>query len=150
MGGRCAEQIIFNDFTTGAGNDIAVATDIAKKMVCEWGMSEKIGPLTFGNKEEQVFLGKEISKPKDFSEEKSTLIDSEVTRLVQNAENNAINLLKENIEHLHNLAKVLIDKETINGNDMKDIILNGIPDVKVDKSKDEKAVGVRKNRRQNK
>jgi len=128
MGGRSAEKIIFNDFTTGAGNDIAVATDIAKKMVCEWGMSDKIGPLTFGNKEEQVFLGKEISKPKDFSEEKSTVIDAEITRIVQNAENNAINLLNKHIKHLHNLAKILLENETINGNEMEDVIKNGLPE----------------------
>jgi len=128
MGGRSAEKIIFNDFTTGAGNDIAVATDIAKKMVCEWGMSEVIGPLTFGNKEEQVFLGKEISKPKDFSEQKSTIIDNEVTKLVQKAEKNAINLLNNNIKHLHNLASVLLDKETVDGKEMESIIENGIPE----------------------
>ena len=149
MGGRSAEQIIFNDFTTGAGNDIAVATDIAKKMVCEWGMSSKIGPLTFGNKEEQVFLGKEISKPKDFSEEKSTIIDNEVTRLVQNAENNAIKLLKDNIVHLHNVANALIEKETIDGQEMIDIIKNKVSndDNSVD-SKD-KTLKVRKSRRSN-
>ena len=90
-------------------------------------MSEKIGPLTFGSKDEQVFLGKEISKPKDFSEEKSTIIDSEVTKIVQNAENNALNLLNKHIEHLHNLATILLEKETIDGNEMKDLILNGLP-----------------------
>ena len=149
MGGRSAEQIIFNDFTTGAGNDIAVATDIAKKMVCEWGMSSKIGPLTFGNKEEQVFLGKEISKPKDFSEEKSTIIDNEVTRLVQNAENNAIKLLKDNIVHLHNVANALIEKETIDGQEMIDIIKNKVSND--DNSVDSKdmTLKVRKNRRSN-
>ena len=149
MGGRSAEQIIFNDFTTGAGNDIAVATDIAKKMVCEWGMSSKIGPLTFGNKEEQVFLGKEISKPKDFSEEKSTIIDNEVTRLVQNAENNAIKLLKDNIVHLHNVANALIEKETIDGQEMIDIIKNKVSnDDNIVDSKD-KPLKVRKSRRSN-
>ena len=150
MGGRSAEQIIFNDFTTGAGNDIAVATDIAKKMVCEWGMSSKIGPLTFGNKEEQVFLGKEISKPKDFSEEKSTIIDNEVTRFVQNAENNAIKLLKDNIEHLHNVAKVLIEKETIDGKEMIDIIKNGLSNDVESVSENEKPARSRKNRRSSK
>ena len=130
MGGRCAEKIIFNDITTGAGNDIAVATDIAKKMVCEWGMSDKIGPLTFGSKDEQVFLGKEIAKPKDFSEEKSTIIDSEISRIVQDAEKNAIKTLKDNISHLHNVASVLLSKETITGIEMDDIIKNGIPESK--------------------
>ena len=130
MGGRCAEKIIFNDITTGAGNDIAVATDIAKKMVCEWGMSDKIGPLTFGSKDEQVFLGKEISKPKDFSEEKSTIIDSEISRIVQNAEKNATKILQNKIKHLHNVASVLLSKETITGLEMDDIVKNGIPEPK--------------------
>ena len=99
-------------------------------MVCEWGMSDKIGPLTFGSKDEQVFLGKEISKPKDFSEEKSTIIDSEISRIVQHAEKNAIKILKDNISHLHNVASVLLAKETITGTEMDDIIKNGIPESK--------------------
>jgi len=130
MGGRCAEKIIFNDITTGAGNDIAVATDIAKKMVCEWGMSDKIGPLTFGSKDEQVFLGKEISKPKDFSEEKSTIIDEEISRIVQLAEKNALKILKDNIKHLHNVATILLTKETITGLEMENIVKNGISEPK--------------------
>ena len=126
MGGRSAEQIIFNDLTSGAGNDIAVATDLAKKMICEWGMNNVVGPITYSKKEEEVFLGKEISKNNDTSEEKTTIIDHEVSSLVKNAEKNAINILKTNILHLHNVAKVLLEKETMNGEEMKSIIINGI------------------------
>ena len=131
MGGRCAEKIIFNDTTTGAGNDIEVATNIAKKMVCEWGMSDVVGPLTFGKKEEQVFLGKEMSKQRDFSENISTILDKEIIDIVTNAETNATVILNNHLTELHNVAKVLLDKETINGKEMIDIIDNGLPE-KVD------------------
>jgi cell division protease FtsH len=109
MGGRCAEKIIFNNFTTGAGNDISVATDIAKKMVCEWGMSDTIGPLTFGRKNEEIFLGREMSVAKDYSDEKSKLIDEEITLFIKNAEKRADKILKENTNHLHTIANALLD-----------------------------------------
>ena len=131
MGGRCAEKIIFNDTTTGAGNDIEVATNIAKKMVCEWGMSEKIGPLTFGKKDEQVFLGKEMSKSRDFSENISTLLDREIIKIVSNAESNATNILNKHLTQLHDISSVLLDKETITGKEMIGIINNGIQDSKI-------------------
>ena len=122
MGGRCAEKLIFNDTSTGAGNDIEVATDIARKMVCEWGMSETIGPLKFGKREEEVFLGKELSQQKNYSEDKSITIDSEITNLVKSAEKNADYILLKYNDQLDNLAKILIDKETISGDEMKNII----------------------------
>ena len=125
MGGRCAEKIIFNNMTTGAGNDIAVATDIAKKMVCEWGMSEKIGPLTFGKKDEEIFLGKEISKSRDFSEKISILIDNEITKLVKKAEINATNILKKYINNLHDISKLLLRNETIDRKEFENVIENG-------------------------
>ena len=130
MGGRCAEKIIFNNFTTGAGNDISVATDIAKKMVCEWGMSDTFGPLALGKKEEEVFLGKEISKSRDFSEEKLRVIDSEITSLIKNAEKNATNILKKYMKQLHNVSKVLIERETLDRTQFEDIVKNGISDDK--------------------
>jgi cell division protease FtsH len=130
MGGRCAEKIIFNNFTTGAGNDISVATDIAKKMVCEWGMSDTIGPMALGKKEEEVFLGKEISKSRDFSEEKLRVIDSEITSLIKNAEKNATNILKKYMKQLHNVSKVLIERETLDRTQFEDIVKNGISDDK--------------------
>ncbi len=133
MGGRCAEQIIFNDTTTGAGNDIAVATDIAKNMVTQWGMSDNIGPLHFKTGSDDVFLGREISYGRDFSDKLSSSIDSEVSSIVKNAEKNAIDILNENIDSLHNIAKALLDRETISGDDMKLIIKNG----SLDESNDE-------------
>ncbi|OUW63059.1 MAG: cell division protein FtsH [bacterium TMED198] len=129
MGGRCAEKIIFSDTTTGAGNDILVATDIAKKMVCEWGMSDKIGPLTFGKKNEEVFLGREISYPKEFSNDISKIIDEEITTFVKNAEKFASDVLKKNIDKLHAIANSLLENETISGNQMKDLILNPSPSI---------------------
>ena len=126
MGGRCAEKIIFNNFTTGAGNDISVATDIAKKMVCEWGMSEAVGPMALGQKEEEVFLGKGMSKSNEYSDEKSRLVDSEITSLIKNAEKNATNILKKYLKHLHNVSKVLIERETLDRKQFEDIVKNGI------------------------
>ena len=135
MGGRCAEKIIFNNMTTGAGNDISVATDISKKMVCEWGMSEKIGPISLGKKDEEVFLGKEISKSRDFSEEKSTLIDNEITDLVKTAEINATNILNDNIKNLHDVSNLLMDKETIDRIEFEEVIKNGLPDTEIKTTK---------------
>jgi len=135
MGGRCAEKIIFNNMTTGAGNDISVATDISKKMVCEWGMSEKIGPISLGKKDEEVFLGKEISKSRDFSEEKSTLIDNEITDLVKTAEINATNILNDNIKNLHDVSNLLMDKETIDRMEFEEVIKNGLPDTEIKTTK---------------
>ncbi len=130
MGGRCAEKIIFNNMTTGAGNDISVATDIAKKMVCEWGMSDKIGPLTFGKKDEEVFLGKEISKSRDYSEKKSIIIDDEITSLVKNAEINATRILNKYIKNLHDVSNLLLSKETVDRSEFEDVVENGLPDTK--------------------
>ena len=126
MGGRCAERIIFNNFTTGAGNDISVATNIAKKMVCEWGMSDAIGPMAIGRKDEEVFLGKEITKSRDYSEEKSRVIDSEITSLIKNAEKNATTILKKYLKQLHDVSKVLLERETLGRSQFEDIVKNGI------------------------
>ena len=139
MGGRCAEKLIFNDTTTGAGNDIAVATDISRKMVSEWGMTDSIGPIAFAKKSEEVFLGRDISQGNDLSDGVSNLIDSEITRLVKSAEENADNILNENIDQLHAIAKALLEFETIDGNDLNRLV-NGEKIVKIqpDKLPDEK------------
>ena len=97
-------------------------------MVCEWGMNNTVGPIKYNQKEEEVFLGKEISKNNDTSEEKNTIIDHEVSSLVKNAEKNAINILTKNIKHLHDVSTVLLEKETIDGEEMISIIKNGIED----------------------
>jgi len=122
MGGRCAEKLIFKDTSTGAGNDIAVATDIARKMVTEWGMCDKIGPLTFGKKSEEVFLGREISHSRDYSDQISTTIDENITLFVKSAEKRADNILLKYIDNLHDIAKALLEFETISGSEMEKII----------------------------
>jgi len=139
MGGRCAEKLIFNDTTTGAGNDISVATDLSRKMVSEWGMTDKIGPLAFAQKAEEIFLGRDISQGNDLSNEMCNLIDSEITKLVKDAEVNAENILKKNIDQLHAVAKALLEFETIDGNDLTRLV-KGEKIVKIhpDKLSDEK------------
>ena len=122
MGGRCAEEICLGEMTTGAGNDIERATDMARKMVCEWGMSEKMGPLSYGSKEEQVFLGKDFSSQKNFSDQTAKLIDQEVKTLVMGGYNQATELLENNRDILENLSQALLERETLSGADVKNII----------------------------
>ncbi len=124
LGGRAAEKLVFNSMTTGAGNDIERATDLARKMVCEWGMSEKLGPISFGKKEQEIFLGREIAQHRDYSERTAQEIDEEVKRIVREAEARAEQLLKENIEKLHALAKALLEFEILDGEQI-DLILKG-------------------------
>ena len=118
MGGRCAEEICLGEMTTGAGNDIERATEMARKMVCEWGMSDVLGPMTFGKKNEEIFLGREIQSHRDYSESTARMIDEEVVRIVRKAQSRAQHVLKDNIEHLHNLSKVLLEHETIDGDEV--------------------------------
>ena len=122
MGGRCAEEICLGEMTTGAGNDIERATEMARKMVCEWGMSDKMGPLTYGAKEEQVFLGKDMSSQKNFSDQTAKLIDQEVKTLVMDGYTRATDLLNNNRDVLEKMAQALLERETLDGQDIKDII----------------------------
>jgi cell division protease FtsH len=122
LGGRAAEEIALNHMTTGAGNDLERATELARKMVCEWGMSEKLGPLTYGKREEHIFLGKEIARHKDFSEKTAEEIDNEIRRIVTEAYEDAKKLLKENFDILDNLAKRLLEKETLDATEIDRII----------------------------
>ncbi len=124
LGGRAAEKLVFKQLTTGAGNDIERATDLARKMVCEWGMSERMGPVTFGKKEQEIFLGREIAQHRDYSEKTAQEIDSEVQRIVRQAEERAEKLLSENIDKLHRLAKALLEYEILDGEQI-DRILEG-------------------------
>ena len=124
LGGRVAEKLVFNELTTGAGNDIERATELARKMVCEWGMSEKLGPLTFGKKEETIFLGREIAQHRDYSERTAQEIDEEVKGIVENAEKKALELVSENLDKLHLLAKALLEKEILDGEEI-DKVLKG-------------------------
>ncbi len=122
MGGRAAEDLIFNTFTTGAGNDIEQATEMARKMVCEWGMSEKLGPLSFGKKDEQIFLGWEMSTHKNYSEATAVEIDTEIKRIVAESYERALTILRENIDNLHNLSECLVEKENLSGAEVDEII----------------------------
>lgn len=113
MGGRIAEEIVFGHKTTGAGNDIERATDLARKMICEWGMSDRLGPVTFGKKEEQVFLGREMGHVREFSEATAQMIDNEVREIVERNYRRARELLSSNIDILHTMAAALLDHETL-------------------------------------
>ena len=125
MGGRSAEEIFLGHITTGAGNDIERATDIARNMVCEWGMSE-LGPLAFGKKEEAIFLGREIAQHRDFSEATAVNIDKEVKRIVSSAYDNARNILNTNRETLERIAQALLEREVLDANEVK-MLIEGTP-----------------------
>ena len=122
MGGRIAEELVLNSQTTGAGNDIERSTELARKMVCEWGMSEKLGPLAFGQKEEQIFLGREISQHRDYSEETARLIDAEIRGIVTQSYEKAKEIIQGNMDTLHRLASALLEKEVLDGNQIERII----------------------------
>jgi cell division protease FtsH len=129
LGGRAAEEIVLNHQTTGAGNDIERATEIARKMVCEWGMSEEMGPLNYGRKEEPVFLGKEMHRQRDFSENTAKDIDAELKAIVSGCFERAKGLLLGNIDALHTIATALLEKEVLDGQEIDDLLkekVNGL------------------------
>ena len=121
MGGRIAEELFLNCMSTGAGNDIERATDMARKMVCEWGMSD-LGPLTFGKKEEQIFLGREIAQHRDYSEDTAIKIDEEVRKLVNKGYNTAKQVLSENRDTLEKIARALIEREVLDAHEIKMLV----------------------------
>ncbi|HIN33048.1 MAG TPA: ATP-dependent metallopeptidase FtsH/Yme1/Tma family protein [Nitrospirales bacterium] len=127
MGGRVAEELVLNDITTGAGNDIERATELARKMVCEWGMSETLGPLTFGKKEEEIFLGREFATHRDYSEEVAKTIDKEVKNLIVQSYERTRRTLKENMAGLVALAQALLEKEALDGHEIDQILKESIP-----------------------
>ena len=129
LGGRAAEELILNEFTTGSGNDIERATNLARKMVCEWGMSEEMGPLSYGKKEEQIFLGREFAVHKDYSEDTAQKIDKEVTRLVSDSYEKAKKLLSDHIDILNRIASGLLEKEVLNSAELDEIIQMNREDV---------------------
>jgi cell division protease FtsH len=138
FGGRVAEEIVFNRISTGASNDIKQATDVAQQMVRTWGMSDELGPLSYSKGEEQVFLGREIAQHRDYSEETAQKIDAEITRLIKSAYNRAKAVLEEHIDLLHALADLLLEKETVLGKDLDDLIRSIKPHVDLpDREKDE-------------
>jgi cell division protease FtsH len=122
FGGRVAEEIVFNDQNTGASSDIERATDIARRMVCEWGMSEKLGPIHYSGKDEHVFLGRDIGKPKEHSEAIQLEIDSEVRRIIEEQLAVARKILSENLDTLHKLARAVLVKETLDAEDIEKIV----------------------------
>jgi cell division protease FtsH len=134
LGGRAAEEMVLNQQTTGAGDDLEKATEMARKMVCEWGMSEKLGPLTFGKREEHIFLGREFARQQDYSEETAVLIDAEVKQIVVDSATRARQILEERLAKLHSLAQALLEHESLDGEEIARILagspkgaLQGVP-----------------------
>lgn len=122
FGGRAAEELVFSSLTTGAGNDIERATDMARRMVCEWGMSEEFGPMALGRKNDEVFLGRDMAHVKDYSEDTARRVDMEVKRILSEAYDTAMTILRDNIKLLHSLSSALIDRETLTGEEVDRII----------------------------
>ncbi len=122
MGGRAAEELVLNHQTTGAGNDIERSTEIARKMVCEWGMSDTLGPLAFGKKEEQIFLGREFTQHRDYSEQTARMIDDEIRRIVTQSYEKAKEIIRGNTATLHRLAMTLLEKEALDGTQIDHVI----------------------------
>jgi len=129
FGGRVAEELVLEHTTTGAGNDIEKATDLARRMVCEWGMSEKLGPMTFGKKEEEIFLGRDFTQKTDYSKSTAIEIDAEIRRIIQESYHRAKDLLTTNLRVLHKVAEKLLEKEVLDGAEIDAIVrafnLNG-------------------------
>ena len=128
LGGRAAEEVIFTEFTTGSGNDLERSTDIAKKMVCSWGMSDKIGPITIGKEQGEVFLGKELVSRDIYSDETSQMVDREIREIINNAYSQAISILNEHKELMEIMANELFDKETLGTDEIFKLILDNCRD----------------------
>lgn len=126
LAGRAAERVVFDQLNTGASNDLERATAIAKKMVCEFGMSDVIGPVRYASHQDEVFLGREISQPRDHSEETARTIDGEVRRIIIDAETAAEQLMRDNLELLHRCSKSLIERETLDAEEL-DMLIKGEP-----------------------
>ncbi len=131
MGGRVAEELIMNEFTTGAGNDIEKASHLARKMVCEWGMSDGLGPIAFGRKEEHPFLGRDFSQVKDYSEETARRIDQEILKIVHDSYKRAKSVIQEDIDCLHSIANALLEKESLDAASIEQIMGNCRKDTQI-------------------
>jgi len=125
MGGRSAEEAVFGDVTSGASADLKEATRLARLMVCQWGMSDEMGPQTFGEQQELMFLGREVSRTQDYSEETSRKIDAEVNRILRESHDRAASLLKEHRDTLEQIAGLLLERETLDGRDVAEIVEHG-------------------------
>ncbi len=146
LGGRAAETLMFGDITTGAGNDLKQATHLARLMVCNWGMSEALGPQTFGTQEELLFLGREVARNQDFSEDTARRIDAEVNAMLREAYARALDILREHRATLETLARLLLERETLDGRDIEEIVRHGriLPEAEreaADKAESAPAVG---------
>ena len=131
FGGRVAEEIVFSRISTGAANDIKQATDLAQKMVRSWGMSDDLGPLSYAKGEEQIFLGREIAQHRDYSEATAQKIDEEINKLIKNSYGRAKTVLNENLDILHKLAEILLEKETVMGKELDELIHSLRPGIKL-------------------
>ncbi len=125
LGGRASELLVFGEESTGAADDLSKATEIARRMITEWGMSETLGPVTLGKEEEEVFLGRELGVRKYYSEETARMIDEEIKKIVNDAFNNAKNILEERLDLVHKVANYLLEKETITGDELDKLLSNG-------------------------
>jgi cell division protease FtsH len=140
LGGRAAEELVLQTQTTGAGNDLEMATEWARKMVCDFGMSEKMGPLTFGKKEEHIFLGRDIAQHKDFSEKTAMDIDTEIKRIVLENYDRAKDIITQKMEQIHRLAAALLEKEVLAGEEIDAVLktspaLSGGPSTNLDEGR---------------
>lgn len=140
LGGRVAEAVVLGEISTGAQNDLERATELVRKMITEFGMSEVLGPITFGRRQEQVFLGRDISRDRNYSEEVASSIDKEVRRLIEDAYAKTEEMLKQNIDKLHLVATVLLERETLEGEELDQLLKNGKIEEKKPNSDDEPAV----------
>jgi cell division protease FtsH len=131
FGGRVAEEIVFNRISTGAANDIKQATDLAQQMIRSWGMSDNLSPLSYAKGEEQVFLGREIAQHRDYSEATAQKIDDEISNLISSSYERAKSVLNENLDILHKLAEVLLEKETVLGKELDELIHSLRPGIKL-------------------
>ena len=125
LGGRVAEALVLNEISSGASNDLQRATSLARQMICEYGMSEKLGAVTFGHRQDQVFLGRDIGRDKDYSEEVAAQIDSEIRQFIDEAYQGTVKLLQDNIDKLHLIAEALIERETLEGYEVQQLMENG-------------------------
>ena len=135
FGGRVAEEIVFKRISTGAANDIKQATDLAQRMIRNWGMSEKLGPLSYAKNEEQIFLGREIAQHRDYSDETARKIDEEVNSLIDSTYRMAKKVLEENLDILHKLAELLLEKETVQGKELDELIFSMRPGIELPSAK---------------
>jgi cell division protease FtsH len=141
FGGRVAEELVFSRISTGASNDIKQATELAQQMIRKWGMSEELGPLSYAQGEEHVFLGREIAQHRDYSEATAQKIDNEVVRLIKTAYDNSKSVLQAHMPTLHALSSLLLEKETVLGKELDELIFKIEPDIVLPKRPEETEKG---------